>query len=336
MRDEPADLTVELMAEFLQTYWGIRAALSYAPVGHGSYHWIAVEHDGTRWFVTADRLSHDVEHQFATLAAAATTARQLHDHGHEYVVAPWSDRSGSLLRRVRHNWAVQVFPHLSGWSTDQGSWDDPAEQAQVARLVGRLHSANPPDALPSWTFTIPRRDVLESALDNLGQRWTGGPYAEPTRVLLDDAHTEIANLLRRCDELSREIESDADSWVVTHGEPDSDNVIRTDDGNAHLIDWGSVRLAPRERDLVEILNGSTDVVPSYCDTAGPHPPRDDGMDLFRLGWSLVEIGRKVRQFRGRHVESADTAAGWRTLRENIENPGGWFHFPADTPKRTAG
>lgn len=339
MKSEPVGLTAELVAACLHARWGIEPVeLSYAPVGYASYHWIAADRDGPRWFVTADDLARAVDHlpgtvesRFATLAAAAGTVRQLADSGHEYVLAPIADRDGVLVRRVLAGWALQVTPYVHGWSTDQGSWDDPVEQAEVARLVGRLHAAPPPATVPRWEFAVPGRDVLEAALADLGRPWTGGPYAEAARAFLVESRESIHGLLRHYDDLAREIAADPDPWVVTHGEPDSDNVVRGDDGRTYLIDWGSVKLAPRERDLVEILNGVADVQPDYQDGAGPKaaPARASRLELFGIGWSLTEIRRKAQLFWQPDGDRTGTLADLERLREQVDNPGGWFR-PAAT------
>jgi spectinomycin phosphotransferase len=332
MRDEPAELTLRLVAECLDGWWGIQPAdLNYAPVGNGSYHWIAADHAGPRWFVKADHLAGTVDdlagtldQRFAMLAAAADTSRHLVADGLEFVLAPLPDRTGALVRRVLPGWALQVFPYVTGRSTDQGSWTDPDEQAEVARFIGRLHTATPPSTTPRWKPALPSRAALESALDDLDQPWTGGPYAETARAFVTESRTTIEALVRRYDGLVHEIEADTDPWVVTHGEPDSDNVIRAANGRMYLIDWGAVKLAPRERDLVEIFNGTVDVLPSYQETAGPHTPRPVGVELFTLGWSLLEICRKVQLFQNPHPGYTAATPEWERLRHEVENPGSWF------------
>lgn len=237
------------------------------------------------------------------------------------------------MRRVLPGWALQVTPYVHGWSTDQGSWNDPVEQAEVARLLGRLHAATPPSVVPRWEFALPGREVLEAVLNDLGRPWTGGPYAEAARAFLLDSHASISGLLRRYDDLAHELEADDDPWVVTHGEPDSDNLVRGDDGRMYLIDWTSVQLAPRERDLVEILNGVADVRPEYQQTAGPHagPARAAGLELFSIGWSLTEIRRKAQLFRHPDDGYVASAADLERLREQVTNPGGWFQPAASRP-----
>ncbi|WP_329001964.1 phosphotransferase [Kribbella sp. NBC_00709] len=317
----------DLVAGILNEHWGFGATeVSYAPVGFGSYHWIASGDDGPRWFVTAERVGSDGEQ---TIASAIQTARQLADRGYEFVVPPLPDRTGRLVREALPGWTFQVLPYLHGWSTPDGAWDDPAEREQIARIVGRLHAATPPDALQRWDFAVPDCDALLAALADLDRRWSTGPYAEPTRLRLAGAYEYVHRRLEHYDALAREIEASDEPWVVTHGEPHSANVLRvTDDaastaprngdaGRMRLVDWETVRLAPRERDLAAILGGPTDVLPAYQSEAGPVTPRAAALELFDVWWSLAEIASYVRLFRQPHGDSEDTRQSWQELTEYV-------------------
>ena len=61
------------------------------------------------------------------------------------------------VHEVSPGWLLVVLPHLQGWSTPGGEWDDPAERAQIAAILGRLHAATPPEALQRWDFAVPGR-----------------------------------------------------------------------------------------------------------------------------------------------------------------------------------
>src|SRR5437762_1010282 len=60
--------------------------------------------------------------------------------------------------------------------------------------------------------------------------------------------------------------------VVTHSEPHPGNVIRTRAGLT-VIDWDTVALVPRERDVC-ILQGRADALARYCARTGA--PLDPG------------------------------------------------------------
>lgn len=314
MRDEPAEISGDLVAGILNLHWGFEATeVTYAPVGFGSYHWIASTDDGPQWFVTADRVGSDGGQ---TITAAMQTTQELAGLGYGFVVPPLPDRTGRLVREAVAGWTFTVLPHLQGWSTPDGAWDDALEREQIARILGKLHTAPIPEALQRWDFAVPDRAALLDALADLDRPWTSGPYAEPTRLRLTGAHDYVLTKLKHYDALVREIEASDDPWVITHGEPHSANVLRTPSG-MRLIDWETVRLAPRERDLAAILDGAADVLPAYQSEAGPFTPRPTALELFDVWWSLAEIASYVHLFRQPHTDSEDSKQSWQELTDYV-------------------
>ncbi|MER7249217.1 phosphotransferase [Kribbella sp. NPDC000426] len=315
MRDEPTEISCDLVARILKEHWGFTAVeVVYAAVGFGSYHWIASDLDGHRWFATADRVGRDGAQ---AITAAMQTTRELADRGYEFAVAPLADRRGQLVREVLPGWTLMVLPYLQGWSTPDGSWDDPAEREQIAPIVGRLHAAAAPEALQRWDFAIPHRDGLLAALADLDHPWSSGPYAEPTRLRLAGASSYVCSRLEYYDTLVREVEASPDPWVITHGEPHSANVLRTPDGQMLLVDWETARLAPRERDLAAFLDNSAEVLTAYQSEAGPITPNPTALELFEAWWPLTEITSYVALFRHPHHASEDTKQSWHELTEYL-------------------
>ncbi len=70
--------------------------------------------------------------------------------------------------------------------------------------------------------------------------------------------------------------------MITHGEPHAANVVHTEAGPV-LIDWDTVRLAPRERDLWVLAGYRT--WQSYGEAA-----LDPALlEAYRLRWHLTDI-----------------------------------------------
>jgi spectinomycin phosphotransferase len=326
MKDEPAVITCADITRWLDEHWDLRpTAVTYAAVGGGSYHWIATEGTEPRWFVTANQLDPrgswlgaTAEATRAAIEAAAWSALELAGSGLDFVVAPLPDREGRPIRDILPSWTLLVLPYLPGWSTPDGAWPDPAEQQQLAGLLGRLHAAQPPAALLRWDPAITSRDTLQAALDELDQPWTGGPYSELTRQRLAESRDGVHAMLARYDALVCDLLAANDPWVVTHGEPHSANVVRTDDGRMHLIDGDTIQLAPRERDLAMLPDEALDsVLATYQAHAGPvriHPER---IELFHLWWALSELCGCVEEFRRPHTDTLDSKQSWRNLNESL-------------------
>lgn len=325
MFDEPEDLTCGHIREALARHWGFTAAhVRYAPLGFGSHHWIA---EGSRgdptWFVTADRLA--AVDTFKTLTATADATFELAEQGLEFVLAGLTDGTGRLVVPLDGGWGMQVFPYVAGQTSVFGRWETPGERLQIATALGRLHRATPPRSLPRWNSAIPQRDVLAAAFTDLGRPWSTGPYADMARALLAERRAAIDRRLAQYDVLATSVESTAEHWVVSHGEPHAGNVIWAD-GRTLLIDWDTLRLAPRERDLVNAFDDDrttnlqdTDAIRAYQRAAGPVTLRERSVELFGLWWGLAEICAFTSHFRKLHSDGEDDRVSWRALLHYVQS-----------------
>jgi spectinomycin phosphotransferase len=324
MRDAPKTLPGSIIVERLRLDWNIDPSeLRYVPVGGGSHHWIAVTAN-EKWWITADDLKkqgHRLESTsnaiFESLKAAYLTVAELHGT-FPFALPPIRDLGGEVLRRVRHDWALAVFPYIEGTTAGPGEWDDAALAERAARLVGQIHAAVPPASVRRWSFVLPHRRTIQQAFEQLCEPWELGPYAERTRVLLASARPRVETLIARYQALASTVAGDqSQSWVLTHGEPHSANFLVGTAGELYLIDWDTVKLAPRERDISGLPIEREAVLTAYQSEAGDHFVREEAIELFGLRWVLDEIGEYVRRFRRPHEGDADDQASWETLSEYL-------------------
>jgi spectinomycin phosphotransferase len=170
-----------------------------------------------------------------------------------------------------------------------------------------------------------------SALDERDSSWaSAGPFAEAARRLV---RMNATMLNRRLDAFAAAAADLAARRhdVVTHGEPHAANVLVLAPGSgrfAHsriaLLDWDTVRSAPRERDLAVALpeEDSADLTQAlevYFDAAAGNPDSLDGdaIALFREEWALNDIDVYLTELRAPHRDTADTQAGLRYLEKYL-------------------
>ena len=300
--------------------WGFDVAtIDYAAVGFGSYHWIATDTAGMRGFVTVDDLDlkpwlgDTRESAFDGLRRAFGSAVALCDTGLRFVLAPILASDGEPLRRVGARHSAALFPFVDGRAAEYGKYDTPEERAAVIELVAGLHQATAAveTIARRIDLDLPGRRSLESGLRDVDEPWSGAPFSEPARQALANHASDVVELLGLFDRLSRDVAARATKWVITHGEPHSANVIRTDGGYV-LIDWDTVALAPPERDLWMLLGDSGDDPTAYAETTG-HVPDVVAMDFFRLAWDLADLADFLEVLRSPHRDSDDTAKAYAGL-----------------------
>jgi len=316
----PEEIETSALIDCLADAWGFDVAtIDYAPVGFGSYHWVAADSGGTRRFVTVDDLEWKPwlgdtrESVFDGLVRAFGSAVALRDAGLGFVVAPIRTTDGETVRRIRARHSIALFPFVEGQPGRQFEYATAGERAAVVTMLAELHQAT--SAVDSVArridLDLPGRGYLEAGLQDVNQAWSGGPFSEPSRQALARHAADLAELLVLFDRLSRDVARPSIQWVVTHGEPHAVNVIRTDAGHV-LVDWDTVALAPPERDLWMLVGDTGDEVTAYADATG-YQPDEVALDFFRLRWDLADLAAFTRVLRSPHRESEDTVKAYNGL-----------------------
>jgi len=328
MYTEPRDLDRAALADVLERRWSIPLrSIDYMPVGFGSHHWAADAVDGSRWFVSVDDLEaahhtgrspNDV---FAALDRAFRTAAALRDDaGMEFVLAPIRSDDGTVLHRLGTRYAVRVDPFVEGAAAPTGEFTSPDERRQMGTLLGCLHAASGrvPAGLPGREdFVLPARAALGDALGRLDEPWDHGPFAEPARALLRAHADAIRDRLAAYDRVSAAVGDQPTPWVVTHGEPHNANVLRDPDGTVQLVDWDTVLIGPRERDLWMTLDAGLAGWDEYRDVVGDVSLDEQALALYRERWALAEICGYAAAFRRPHEDTEEMRESWEDLGEYL-------------------
>jgi spectinomycin phosphotransferase len=330
VRDRPAGLREHDLRLVLAEGWRIdAAALRYAPVGGGSYHWVVRDGAGRRWFVTADDLDdkawlgHTRPAVMAGLRSAMETALALRrDAGLDFVVAPVPGVDGAAVRSAGPGHAVAVFPFLSGTPGRFGQTLPAAERSALTNMLAALHQSaldrpgldrSALAGAPVAAIGLARRGDLDAALRDLGRRWRAGPFGEQARTLLAGADDQIGGLLEVFDRRADAIR--ADDFVITHGEPHPGNAMQVG-SRQMLIDWDTVGLGPPERDLWMVAGQSGEEARRYAGLTGRAV--DPGLlEWYRLRWALDDISAFVHQLRSAHGRTADAEHAWVALKDTV-------------------
>jgi spectinomycin phosphotransferase len=332
---QPADLAEDLLSAALSEGWGLRpTSLSYMAVGFGSHHWLAVDSGGLSLFATVDDLS-DKKHddidttnaRFGRLELAFESALSLRrDAGLDFVVAPLSAADGRVLRRLSDRYALVVHPYLADCHSRQdGEFESNADRDAVLTMLVRLHTAKA-TAPPTDNFAVPDRAALLAAMRRTGEPWLAGPYGTRCRDLLARHAADLGALLTAFDELVGRVRDRGDRMVITHGEPNASNVLKTPTGFV-FVDWESALLAPPERDLWPLAESDPGVLNAYTAATGTDIDMD-ALALHRMWYDLAEISEYVSWFRGDHDDTADAAEGWKNLQYFLRPAQRWPHLLA--------
>lgn len=296
MREPPTAIDPDEVIAAVRREWDADVVrVEHLPLGFGAHHWVAHDVDRPLLCVTFDRLRPD--RPVEDLEAAYAGAVALRRAGLEFVLAPLPSRSGSPLVPFADG-ALSCTPWERGRSGGELDVD------WTGRALRRLHAAQPPNGIPRWSPLVDAGLAAEIR-GRVGQPWGPGPYADAAREAVRKRLTDLDRWVARYHELVPHARRRA--WVVTHGEPHSDNQLVTPDAH-YLLDWESLMLAPRERDLGVLL-----------DAGGRVDADPEMIEMFDLQWRLDEIQQYVAWFAAPHQGTEDDRIAFTGLLDELDH-----------------
>jgi Ser/Thr protein kinase RdoA (MazF antagonist) len=250
MRTE-TDLNKSSLLECLRDRYLLEVArLTFVPYGLDSWSYVATCHDGSRAFVKLSRRAPSTDATASELPLQAALAAGLAP-----VPRPMADREGGFLNAL-DGYEVQVLEYLEGRSLeDETVWPDEL-YARVAATVAAVHASTSAvrplvERVEDYDLPFLRRfaatlTVLEAGgVLPAGDDMTLARLREMVVPRARELRVAIGRLERLRD-LARVRHSDE---VLCHTDIWGSNLLLSDDGKLHLLDWNGALIGPPEHDL---------------------------------------------------------------------------------------
>ena len=301
MREPPPHVSDDDVRGLLWAHWLPDVdRVSHLAVGFGAWHWQAWAGGRPVLFVTLDQLGD--RHTDKSLEGAYGAACALAARGLEFVLP----QRRTLLGRCTVPLAgdrLSATPWLEGSSGD-GSFADEQEARATVGMLERLHAQPAPPSLPRWRPLV-HPSFATRLEERISRPWGEGPFGEVARSALRARLQEIRSWT--ADYLQLAATTDPSTWVPTHGEPDTRNQLMTQTGT-YLVDWESLKLAPKERDLTVLDKYGW----AHLVDADPRL-----LEMFDLEWRLDEVSQYAAWFESRHTGSESDAVALEGLRHEL-------------------
>jgi len=273
---EKPDLPDEKISACLLAEFGLRVTrLEFLPLGadRNSAVYQAVTEDSARWFVKLRQGVFD--------EVSVELPKFLSGQGLRQVIAPVTGNSGQLWASLEA-FKVILYPFVEGRDGYQremteGNWHE------FGSAMRMLHSITLPPALGSQlqreTYSAEWREKLRAFLRQKNNRATADPIAAKLATFLNARQAGISALIARTDQLAHALSDQPLEFVACHADIHPGNLLLGDDQAFHIVDWDTVMLAPKERDLMFIGGG----MGFHCQTA------QEELDLFYRGYGPTQI-----------------------------------------------
>jgi spectinomycin phosphotransferase len=209
-----------------------------------------------------------------------TIPHLLSEQGMTQVIAPIPTNTGQLWARM-DAFAVMLFPFVAGRDGFEVEVSD-RQRIEVGLALKRLHTAHIPEAirqrLPRESYAPYWRDLVRGFQARAEDTAFAEPVAAQLAALLRAKRPIVDELILRAELFAADLRTRSLEFVVCHADIHAWNLLIDSDGSLFIVDWDTLILAPKERDLMFIGGGTDAVWPSAREHA-----------LFYQGYGATEI-----------------------------------------------
>jgi spectinomycin phosphotransferase len=185
----------------------------------------------------------------------------LSEQGMTQIIAPIATSTGQLWARM-DAFAVMLFPFVAGRNGFEVEVSD-RQRIEIGAALKRMHTANLPEAirqhLPRESYAPYWRDIVRGFQLRAEDTTFAEPIAAQLAALLRTKRPIIDELVLRAELFAADLRTRALEFVVCHADIHAGNLLLDSDGSLFIVDWDTLILAPKERDLM-FIGAGTDAV----------------------------------------------------------------------------
>ena len=174
-----------------------------------------------------------------------------------HIIKPFKTVSGSLYKKNSDHVMI-LYPYIQGKSGkvlpfSKNQW------IKFGKLMSEIHAVKLPPELsdvPCETWNDRWRVQLKEIMQGLNEIGTGNMCDNKYSELLNDNKKVITELLETAEQLAAQIKKQKLNYSLCHADIHAGNIlISGETGEFYIVDWDTLMMAPKERDLMFIGGG---------------------------------------------------------------------------------
>lgn len=183
--------------------------------------------------------------------------RLLCDQGVSHIIAPLATRDGRVWAQ-ESGYYLSVYPFIVGRDGNDAGLED-MHWVELGQTLRGLHSTVLPSELvarlPKESFSGQWRERVRQFQQQIDETNFTDPVATALADLLKQQRAVVDKLVHRAERLSTVLQSNPPSFVLCHADIHAWNILIQTDGTFYVVDWDTIILAPKERDLMFVASG---------------------------------------------------------------------------------
>jgi spectinomycin phosphotransferase len=264
-------------------------ALTFLPIGNDSSAWVyrADGNGGDRWFV---KLKRSVDE------AALHVPHALRRMGLHQAVAPLPNRAGALWTPLSE-FALIAYPYIDG-DNGMAIGLTHAQWIDLGAAVRSLHGATLPPEIAGLVarenFVTPWLEkviIMDSDLDTFR-----GTFAAELVAFWTEKRAIIRHILAQTRALGDRLRAAPPPFALCHADIHTANVLVEPGGALHIVDWDQPVFAPKERDLMFVIDGNvgkpigSDAERWFFEGYGEAEVNRLALAYYRYMWTVEDMG----------------------------------------------
>lgn len=213
--------------------------------------------------------------------ASVTYPKFLNAQGIEQIIAPLTTKTDQLWANV-DDFKVILYPFVEGSNVYEVNISED-HWREFGATLKRMHMADLPATITnhirSETYSPQWRESVQHSLALTEDDIVADPIAMELMSFLKTKHNEILDLVGRAERYAKILQARTQELIVCHADIHAGNILIDVNDTFYIVDWDTLVLAPKERDLMYI-GGSL--------LGGWRSPEEE-IELFYQGYGQTEI-----------------------------------------------
>jgi spectinomycin phosphotransferase len=203
--------------------------------------------------------------------------------GLQNIIPPIATKTGECWTNL-DAFKVALYPYIDGRNAVDTKLSEQQWQ-QFGETVKKLHTADIPESIisnvPKEIFSLKFCQTVRLFLERIKNEVFDEAVAIKLAALLKSKNDLILYLIKRAEELGSILQNQSFEHVLCHADMHGWNLLIDQNNYLYLIDWDTLILAPKERDLMFVGAGIWD--------SGYTPTEEES--LFYKGYGQANINQ---------------------------------------------
>jgi len=186
-----------------------------------------------------------------------TVPKFLSEQGIQQIISPLISVSDNLWVNVE-KYKLVLFPFIQGQNAYETKLTE-THWNEFGSALMKIHSARVPLEIESRiqreTFSPRWREMVKTIVTNAQTGTYQETVAQQCAEFVTSKNSEILDIIKRAEILAINLNNQTMKFVVCHSDLHAGNILIGKDGRFYIVDWDTLSMAPRERDLMYIGGG---------------------------------------------------------------------------------